>query len=70
MLYVAVTRAKQTIHFLAGSLQKPEPYKSSSLSYLWPGVENDFEKQIRKDKVRKNDDNPSIFKQNLFGHRQ
>ena len=56
MLYVAVTRAKQTIHFLAGSLQKPEPYKSSSLSYLWPGVENDFEKQIRKDKVRKNDD--------------
>ena len=50
MLYVAATRAIRTIHFIAGNLCKPRPYKGSSLWYLWPGVENDFEKQIREDK--------------------
>jgi ATP-dependent exoDNAse (exonuclease V) beta subunit len=50
MLYVATTRAIRTIHFIAGNLCKLEPYKGSSLSYLWPGIENDFEKQIKEDK--------------------
>jgi ATP-dependent exoDNAse (exonuclease V) beta subunit len=31
-------------------LYESGPYGGSSLSYLWPGVENDFEKEIREDK--------------------
>ena len=50
ILYVAATRARETIHLIAGNLYESGPYGGSSLSYLWPGVENDFEKEIQEDK--------------------
>ena len=48
ILYVAATRARETIHLIAGNLKR-EPYKGSSLWYLWPGIEDNFEKKIRED---------------------
>jgi len=54
ILYVAATRAREAIHLIAGNLKR-EPYKGSSLWYLWPGIEDDFEKQIREDQYSTKD---------------
>ena len=55
ILYVAATRASETIHLIAGNLKRV-PYKGSSLWYLWPGIANLFEKQIEEDEYPTKED--------------
>lgn len=58
VLYVAATRAKRALHYVATWEPDQEPRKGTALHTLWPSLESQFKESLKETLTENQNDNP------------